>query len=191
MFLLERPSMAVNDRKATDKRKRSRRFQLLHTWDIEPTESRTNIISTVAAVARSAPGGKLKHLVLNSHASPGFLNLGEGFGTEDIPAFGRWRGLIEKIWLPNCRVAAIPDTAEQAKGTRNGHAFCSGLAGQVQCYVVASTERQIDPAVDVPRDMITSFEGLVLSYGPGGNVTWERRYPSTFLGPGDMPSYNP
>lgn len=63
----------------------------------------------------------------------------------------------------------------------DGNVFCSSLAKKVQCYVVAATETQLELPVTVPMDMMTSFEGLVLSYGPEGNVTWSNRNPSTFV----------
>jgi hypothetical protein len=185
MFRLERPSMAVNDRRV------QRRFQLGSTWDIESTETRGSIINRVAAIARSAPGRRLKHLVLSCHGSPGYLQLGEGFGFEHLGLFASWRGLIGKIWLPNCRVARAPNAEERASGMRDGHAFCSGLATQVRCYVVASTETQVEVVGPVAPDMMTSFEGLLLSYGPAGKVTWEHRYPSTYTTVFGVPFCNP
>jgi hypothetical protein len=161
------------------------------TWDITGTESRAVIISRVAAVARRAVGGRLRHLVISGHGSPGHLSVGEGFGEEHIALFAGRRGLVEKIWLPNCRVAGIPDAAGRARGERDGNAFCSGLARQARCYVVASTERQVDLAVSAPADMMTSFEGLVLSYGPQGTVTWQQRYPSTYTTADRSGYYNP
>lgn len=173
MYALERPNMAVND-----PRVRSgtavRRFQMWNTWDIAETENRQHIIDWVANVARGATGGKLKNLVLSCHGAPAYLQLGEGFGSTHIALFAGWRGLIEKIWLPNCSVAFI------GSGGSDGNVFCSNLAKQVRCYVVASTETQCEVFANVPYDQMTSFEGLVLCYGPKGNVTWSSRNPSTY-----------
>jgi hypothetical protein len=102
--------------------------------------------------------------------------------------FSAWRGLIEKIWLPNCLVAHIPTPTEQTQfdhdypgwGVSDGNMFCSGLAKQVQCYVVAPTETQCESVTSVPFGQMTSFEGLILSYGPAGNITWQNRNPSTW-----------
>jgi hypothetical protein len=151
-------------------------------------EKRSKIINWVASVARSAPGGKLKHLVLSCHGLPGYLQLGEGINSEHLPLFAGWRGLIDKIWFPNCLVAKIPTKAEQAKlnrdypgwGASDGNVFCSSLAKIVQCHIVASTEIQCERVRDVPRDMMTSFEGLILSYSPNGSVTWSARNLSTY-----------
>ncbi len=191
MFRLERPSMAINDSSTSDDDGRCRRFRLETTWDVSRRHSRAVIIARVTAVARGATGGKLKNLVLSCHATPGFLRLGEGFGVEDLPLFAAWQGLVEKIWLPDCRVAAVPTAAERARGARDGNQFCSGLARQVRCYVVAPTELQVDLPVTAAVDMITSFEGLVLSYGPTGAVTWQHRYPSTYQISDKVKYFNP
>ncbi len=188
MYKLERPSMAVNDPRVAGGGS-IRRYQLWNTWDIQPNESRKHIIDWVAQVARSATGGKLKNLVLSCHGLPGYLQLGEGITVEHIALFAEWRGLVEKIWLPNCLVARIPDAAMRAQmqrdypgwGVSDGNVFCSSLAKQVQCYIVAATETQLERPITLPMDMMTSFEGLVLSYGPEGNVTWSSRNPSTFV----------
>lgn len=187
MFRLERPNMAVNDPRVAGGGS-FRRYQMWNTWDIRENEGRQHIISWVAEVARGAQGGKLKNLVLSCHGLPGYLMLGQGFDSSHLALFGAWSGLVEKIWLPNCLVARIPDAAMRAElrrdypgfNTSDGNVFCSRLAKLVHCYVVASTETQCETPGDVPRDMMTSFEGLVLSYGPKGNVTWSSRNPSTY-----------
>lgn len=170
MYRLERPSMALNDPR------NHKRFQLWNTWDVRQNETRRHMAEWVAEVARGASGGRLKHLVLNCHGAPGYLELGEGIRNQDVSAFASWRGLIEKIWIPACRVALIPTTAGQA----DGNVFCSNLAKTVGCYVVASTETQCSLPGNIPADMMPSFEGLILSYGPGGNVTWSSRNASTY-----------
>lgn len=192
MFRLERPSMAVNDPRVSagaPPNVFTRRFQMWNTWNIQSNESRRHIIEWVATVARRAPGGKLKHLVLSCHGLPGYIQLGQGFNQDHLALFDDWSGLIDKIWLPNCLVARIPDAAMQTQldadypgwGASDGNNFCSQLAQRVQCYVVAATERQCETMTDVPPGMMTSFEGLVLCYGPEGNVTWSHRNPSMWV----------
>jgi hypothetical protein len=188
MYRLERPNMAVNDRRVAGSGS-FRRFQMWNTWDIDATETREHIVEWVATVAGRATGGKLKNLVLSGHGLPANLQLGQGFDSSHIPLFAAWAGLIEKIWLPNCLIARIPDAAMQAQlnrdypgtSTGDGNVFCSELAKTVRCYVVAATENQCDRPTDVPPDMMTSFEGLVLSYGPGGDITWSSRNPSMWM----------
>jgi hypothetical protein len=180
--------MALNDPRVAGSGS-VRRYQMWNTWNILENESREHIISWVAHVARGATGGKLKNLVLSCHGLPGYLQLGKGFNSTHLALFFEWRGLVEKIWLPNCLVARIPDATMRTQmdrdypgwGMSDGNVFCSALAHQVHCYVVAATESQLDRPVTVPMDMMTSFEGLVLSYGPNGNVTWFSRNPSTYV----------
>ena len=151
MFRLERPSMAVNDPRVAGGGS-VRRYQMWNTWDIRANETRQHIISWVATVARRATGGKLKNLVLSCHGLPGYLQLGQGFNRSHLRLFAEWHGLIEKIWLPNCLVARIPDRAMQSRldtqypgwGTSDGNVFCSTLARTVHCYVVAATEEQCE-----------------------------------------------
>jgi hypothetical protein len=185
MFRLERPNMAVNDNRVSGDGS-FRRFRMWHTWDIDATETCEQIAERVATVARGATGGKLKHLVLSGHGHPGFLQLGQGIDRSKIPLFAAWSGLIEKIWLPNCLIARIPDAAMPAihyhgLASGDGNVFCGELARTVRCHVVAATETQCDFMTDVPPDMMTSFEGLVLSYGPAGNVTWSSRNRSMWM----------
>jgi hypothetical protein len=188
MFRLERPNMAVNDKRVAGGCT-YRRFQMWNTWDIDATETREHIVEWVATVARGATGGKLKHLVLSSHGLPANLQLGQGFDQSHVPLFAAWAGLIEKIWLPNCLIARIPEPALKAQldhdhpGVKisDGNVFCSELAKTVHCYVVAATEDQCETPADVPTDMMTSFEGLVLSYGPEGNITWSSRNRSMWM----------
>lgn len=193
MFKLERPSMAVNDPRVSAG-KHLRRFRLWNTWDISEHESRAHIIEWVEHVARTAPGGKLKHLVLSCHGLPGYLQLGEGFNRDHLKLFDAWKGRIEKLWLPNCLVAQIP-SKEQMKeysahypgwGVSDGNLFCSELAKRIQCYVVAATEIQAETFSDIPPDSMTSFEGLVLSYGPAGNITWQGRNASIWYDRGQI-----
>jgi len=53
MFRLERPNMAVNDKRVSGGGS-CRRFQMWNTWDIGAAETREHIIDWVATVARRA-----------------------------------------------------------------------------------------------------------------------------------------
>jgi hypothetical protein len=165
--------MALNDPR------NHKRFQLWNTWDIQQTETAQHMAEWVTSVARGAPGGKLKHLVLNCHGSPGYLQLGQGVQSSTLSLFSCWRGLIEKIWIPACQIAFIPPAGS---GQSDGNVFCSNFAKTVGCYVVASTETQCSSSGNIQPDMMPSFEGLILSYGPSGNITWQARNPSTYNG---------
>lgn len=171
MHRLERPNMALNDPR------NHKRFQMWNTWDVTRTETRQHMAEWVAEVARGATNGKLKHLVLNCHGAPGYLEMGQGITETDLDEFRIWHGLIEKIWIPACRVAFIPASGS---GESDGNMFCSKLAKKVGCYVVASTETQCSMPGDIARDMMPSYEGLILSYSPDGSVSWSDRNASTY-----------
>lgn len=159
--------------------------QMWNTWDVAAIKSASDVVEWVRSVALGAPGGKLKNLVFSCHGAPARIAIGTGIRTADIPLFGRWvengRPLVEKVWFRCCRVAFItpaPGGTGVAAGG-DGNVFCSSLAKAAKCYVVASTELQIGTVGrTLPFGKIDSFEGLVLSYGPGGDVTWSHRYPS-------------
>ena len=163
------------------------RYQMWNSWDIDGTHSIEHIVAWVATVAGGAPGGKLKNLVIQCHGSPGCLYqplLGNGtFNRTNVGTMNSWAGLIEKIWVVACRPAYIdPACGPTAFCNSDGNMFISEMARAAQCYVVASTETQLNVAKTYPFGKIPSYEGLVLSYGPGGGVTWSHRYPSSWQG---------
>ena len=180
MIILEQPSMALND-----ERHGHLTVRMWNTWNVRQTDTSDHIIDWVAAVAGKATGGKLKNVVFSCHGAPGSVQMGGGFTRANVTSFARWAGKVEKIWFRACNVALI----SAAGGSADGNLFCSEVARHAQCYVVASTETQWTRPTTMeaifsgghhtlPFGKLDTFEGLVLSYGPGGNVTWEHRYDS-------------
>jgi hypothetical protein len=180
MFTLQQPSMALNDVEIAHSK-----ILMWNTWEINQTYSRDHIIGWVAQVARNAPNGKLKNVVINCHGLPAFVGLGPGFDRTHTPMFSAWAGLVEKIWFIACLVGRIPTPAMQAELNTNypglltgdGNIFCSEIARYARCYVVTPTELQRNRGGYSIGQMPT-FEGLLLSYGPEGGVTWSQRYSS-------------
>jgi hypothetical protein len=162
--------------------------QMWNTWDVAASATPEHIIGWVRQVALGAPGGKLKNVVFSCHGQPGSIGIGQGLNCSHLGLFSQWTQdgapLVEKIWFRCCEVARIPTTGAGACGPAgggDGNLFCSGVAKAAKCYVVASTELQVGTVGRVlPFGKLDTFEGLVLSYGPGGNVTWSHRYPSTY-----------
>lgn len=178
MITIEQPAMGLNST-----HNHHIHVQMWNTWDVAADKTPNSIVDWVRTVALGAPGGKLKHVVFSCHGSPAWIGIGTGIGAGHIPLFSNWvkdgKPLVEKIWLRCCRVGYITPGAGAAGG--DGNMFCSALASTAKCYVVASTELQVGTVGRVlPFGKIDTFEGLVLSYGPGGNVTWSRRYRSTW-----------
>ena len=181
MFMLEQPSMALNDFRISWSR-----IVMWNTGTVIQSHTPDHVIDWVATVARGAPGGKLKNLVLNSHGLPAFIQIGQsGFGRGDTGMFSAWAGLVEKIWIVACLVARIPTPQYQAQlnstcpslSTGDGNIFCSEISRNAHCHVVASTESQRNLGGYALGQMPT-FEGLLLSYSPNGAVSWSHRYAS-------------
>lgn len=173
MITIEGPHMGLNDERAPAF------VQMWNTWRISRGENRQHIIEWVAEVARGAPGGKLKNVVFSCHGNSAYLQMGQGFDRTNTAMFSAWRGLVEKIWFRACLVGLITTPGSPTSG--DGNLFCSEIARAANCYVVASTELQVANTGRVlPFGKLDTFEGLVLSYGPQGNVTWSQRYPSTY-----------
>ena len=176
MIHLDGPHMGLNDSRSTNS------VRMWNTWSVSTTETVAHMVDWVAEVARGAPGGKLKNVVLRCHGSPGYLQLGEGINRANVGTFRAWRNLVEKVWFSACLVARIPAPPSPGPGGgSNGHVFCQEFARAAHCYVVAPTELQvIGRNRTLPHGCLDTFEGLVLSYNPAGAISWSRRYPSTY-----------
>ncbi|REJ76368.1 MAG: hypothetical protein DWQ47_12235 [Acidobacteria bacterium] len=177
MITLEGPHMGLNDSRSTN------RVQMWNTWNVTTTETVEHMLGWIAEVARGAPGGKLKNLVFRCHGAPAYLQCGEGIRRSDTGLFSALSGLVDKIWFSACQVGYItPGTGgNPGPASGDGNMFCSEIARAANCYVVAGTELQvIGVNRTLPYGCLDTYEGLVLSYGPSGTVTWSRRYPSTY-----------
>lgn len=179
MITIEQPAMTLN----AVTNPQIARYQMWNSWDIPSTETSQHIVLWVASVARSASGGKLKNLIIQCHGAPGQLSIGQGFNRSNVGLFQSLSGLVDKIWVVACQPAYIdPSCGSTAFCSSDGNMFISEIARAAQCYVVAPTETQINYGKTYPFGVIPSYEGLILSYGPGGGVTWSHRYPSSHQG---------
>jgi hypothetical protein len=177
--------MVLNDTRAT------------HTYSMDVT--RTVYVSTsmgamvdmILAAARTVQGGKLKNLIFTAHGTPGYFQLGAGLSEATMAPFAGIKGKVFKIWFRGCLVARIMDsqTAHQGDGSAlsaygitfgNGHEFCTKFAKLTGCYIVAPTEMQSSNRQSYSHGVMDSYEGLVLSYDPQGEISWQRRYPSLY-----------
>lgn len=186
MISIQYPHMGLNDERAPVF------VRMWNTWKVTQSDTPDHIVDWTASVARSAPGGKLKEIVISCHGAPGFLQLGTGIGLAQVGLFSRWQGLVDKVWIRACLVARItgPATASEGDGAfigalnlnGDGHRFCTQLAQTLRCYLVVGTElqssRQYSATNPVPFGMLDTYEGLVLSYHPDGTIGWSRRYSS-------------
>lgn len=186
MISIAYPHMGLNDERAPVY------VSMWNTWKVTQADTPEHIVDWTAEVARSAPGRKLREIVISCHGAPGYLQLGTGISLPQVPLFERWRGLVDKVWLRACLVARItgPSTASEGDGALigalnlngDGHRFCVALAQALRCYLVVGTELQTSKRYSttnpVPFGMLDTYEGLVLSYHPDGTIGWSRRYSS-------------
>jgi hypothetical protein len=159
-------------------------YRMWNTWEVKPDEDIDHILGWTAAVAKGAPGGKLKMVILNCH---GFyrsgvggygLKMGKGIYRSNLTKFAVLNGLVENIWITACGAARM--SPADWKGDGDGNVFCSEMAKQSGAYVVAATTHQ-DGDVFLAKNHVDNFEGLVLQYGPMGNVTWSHDYGRSWM----------
>lgn len=164
MFVLEQPSMALNDTRVYGK------YTMQINRAVTPDEGISSIIGAVVTAAKGTPEGKLKNLIINCHGLPGELQLGAGVTTDLTDRFKLLapddNPLVGTIYLQACLVARI----DGAGSPSDGNLFCSAIAKNAKCTVVASTAKQYFGGGDPPYGQMDRYEGTVLVYGPKGNV---------------------
>jgi hypothetical protein len=163
---LAQPSMALNDTRLDTA------FQMWNTRTVRPEDSLANIFDNVVAVAKGAPGGKLKNLVINCHGKPGYLYLGEGMDRVETIIFRALahgeKPLVETIWILACLIARIDKPGDPVRG--DGNVFCSEVAQHAKATVIASTATQKSRRITHPYGLVDEYEGTVLIYNPSGAV---------------------
>lgn len=163
MITIGSTAVAVNDSRSNMTLRMDRIISVRPSWSVG------YILNRIVSHTTSGP---VQNVVFNCHGSPGFLQMGVGIRQRHTRLFRRLRGKVEKIWLYACSPAA----------RTIGKNFCSSMARAVGCYVVASPDTQWETAAEMapgglPPNTLDSFEGKVISFGPGGTVTWTRSYP--------------
>jgi len=187
MITISSPSMCLNDSRS------NRLYTMDVTQAVQPTDSQQSMVNDVVAAAGRATGGKIENLILNAHGTPGSFQIGTGLSASTMAPWAGVKGKVFKIWFRGCLVARIAgaQTASHGDGAAlraygvnsgDGHAFISAFARLTGCYVVAPTEMQsaARQRSSYPRGQLDSYEGLLLSYDPQGNISWQHRYPSLY-----------
>jgi hypothetical protein len=166
MISIDQPAMALNAPDCPPP------MRMWNTWEVQSNFKRHDIIGWVTEVAKNAPGGKLKSLVICSHATPGNLLIGEGFTRRNTPLFKAWRNLVDMIFLQGCAIAA-----------GEGYSFCSEMAVYASCCVVASTRIQeiSNSITTMPYGKIDIFEGMTITFGPNGKAVNKLQFPNQWV----------
>jgi len=187
MITITSPSMVFNDARS------NRLFTMDVTQAVAATDTQRALVDKVVAAAARATGNRLDNLILNAHGTPGSFQIGTGLNINTMAPWADVKNKVFKIWFRGCLVARIAgaQTASHGDGAAlraygvnsgNGHAFISAFARLTGCYVVAPTEMQSAARhrSSYPRGQLDSYEGLLLSYDPQGNISWQHRYPSLY-----------
>jgi len=145
------------------------KYQMWATWNAPEGMNAIGAVNWIASAVDRSPDMELKNVIINSHGDPGVLYLGgKDDPTIDIGCAGAFSQLRAKdigtIWLVACEVAK--DSA--------GRAFCTQLAINAGCDVVAADEEQIVEGAfydsNTPWGCIDEFEGNVYRFDAAGNV---------------------
>ena len=189
MIKIEQPAMAVQSDDAPGA------LYLMETNIIIHSSTSPEGVVRKILQPGAEPIKKLRFLILNCHgyydrapgssvATGGFgLKMGTGIDRRDLGCFRALRGIVDNIWITACGPAR--QTNAGVRGERQGGdglMFCSELAQITQAYVVAATTTQLRPGGTVmPRNYIDDYEGVVLQFGPNGNVVWQHDYGRSWI----------
>jgi len=162
-------------------------YEMSINWKVPATVTADDVMSWIKGAAATAPGGRLRVVLINCHGyynstdragTGGFgLALGTGIRRADTPKFAAIKGVVDNIWITACGTARI---TKPGPGEGDGNLFCCEIAKQSGAHVVAATTHQ-DGDSRLPKGHIDDFEGLVLQYGPLGNVVWSHDYGRSWL----------
>ncbi len=172
MITIPQPAMALN---AVDVP--GPPYKMWNTYHVPSTHTADHILGWTATVAKGAPGGKLRALVINCHGYTskkigGYgLNLGTGIRRGDTPLFGRLRGLVDEIYIIACQAARIGvPTGPGSTVDGDGNLFCCEIAKSSGATVYASTANQSTGLwLGIPFGRIDGWEGQVYRYNPDGS----------------------
>src|SRR5512147_569146 len=103
MITIEQPALVLN----AVTNPQIARYQMWNTGDVPSTKPSQEVIGWIRIVAGSAPGGKLKNVIIQCHGAPGYLAIGQGFSRSNVGLFRGVSGLVDKIWVVACRPAFI------------------------------------------------------------------------------------
>jgi hypothetical protein len=157
-------------------------FSFDNTMEVSKGHPLMHLVEWTGTVAKGAPGGRLKALVINCHGyygsdftstldsaggiprtSGGFgLNIGEGVNSDNAHLFGKLRGLVDEIHIYACGAAGSP----VKRGENMSSSMCQIIADSSRATVVASLEYQ-DDVVGPGPNMAPPMDGQVVRFTPG------------------------
>ncbi len=151
------------------------KYEMWKSWTMPRGASASDVVYWINWAIDHSPEMELHNVVINCHGSPGGLHVGgSGPGGKaiyagDLGVFKNVRrGSLGTIYIVACEVS-------QTDGkTKFGTNFCSQLAVNAGCFVVAADKIQ---SVDFwfenfrhPFGAIDDYEGNVTEFGPSGSM---------------------
>lgn len=140
------------------------------------------LIQNIVDVAKTAPGGILKSLVLNSHGAHGQIHLGKGIYESTAPRFAPLKGLVGDIFIVSCGVAGSGPSKYDRSLFLDGWPLCTELAKQSGAYVYAPKSNQSqsrrDRSSGIPYGYVDDVEGEAFVFLPDGSSRpWDKKAP--------------
>ncbi|MGB8473841.1 MAG: hypothetical protein WCE61_07140 [Candidatus Acidiferrum sp.] len=171
MLHIPQPSMALNSHNVPPPD-----YRMWNTRKVAAHTDISGLMLNVRSVAGAAQGGMLRCLVINSHGSPGGLDLGKGIGRGETPLFTVLKGKVHTIIIVACEVARIGSatcsTVSPSCRWNDGNLFCGEIARNTGAYVFASTALQspyLYYIIGLPVNYVDDYEGTIYRYNPNGS----------------------
>jgi hypothetical protein len=179
MIAIPQPAMALNAAAAPGS------YEMHNSMTVDTNYDPDALMGWVADVAKGAPGGRLRALVIRSHGACGYIALGNGIKAAQAKAFAKINGLVDDIFVVGCRVAG---TEKRSRGYVEGMTLCFELAKQSGAFVFASSANQaIDEKLrqrgesppNPPFGYIDDFEKPAFVFHPDGSTKedWNGKLP--------------
>lgn len=176
MITIRQPALALNAF-TTGRTDISIPYELHYTMKyncvVNNSQTMTAVRGTIMHFLSFVTSGRMHALVINAHGmeNPDGVYIGTGLGAPTISLLNSGDALRDKfsrIYLASCAVAS----------TAAGQSFCSDLAIQLNCDVIASESDQTSSNADrteftldglrVPQFHIDNFEGTVYKWNRNG-----------------------
>ena len=176
MIKLQQPSLALHSDDVP-----GYKYRMWQTWKMPRGASASDVVYWINWAIDRSPVMELNNVLINCHGGPGTLYVGgAGNGGRTITAgdLGVFknvrRGSLGTIYIVACELAASSGKNPLGKN------FCSQLAINAECFVVAADAVQsVDFWYQVfshPYGSFDDYEGMVTEFSPSGSSQpWKPR----------------
>ncbi len=148
-------------------------YRMWYNRKVPKGKSAKSIIDDVVSTALRCGRSELKALIINCHAEPAKLGLGQGFSRSNVSLFDNlyvegYGPLVKRIYLIACEIAKVKGESREGGGfaTRDGNLFCCAMCKNAHAEVVAPRVMQHQGSEEPPVNHIDRFEGVTYLYSP-------------------------